>query len=72
MALFFKVTMNAGQAYIRPQIVNGSMLAGAASPGELTGQIDGLIADLQRLKGEIPALHGWMSEGPLFTEANQA
>jgi hypothetical protein len=64
--------MDEGQAYLTPPFVDDVMLPGAASPDELAGQIDGLIADLQRLKGEIPSLRGWMSEPPLFLETSHA
>ncbi len=72
MALFFKLKMDDGQAYIVPPLVDDVMLAGAASRGELARQIDGLINDLQQLKGEIKSLQGWMSDGPLFPAAPRA
>ncbi|MDE2573749.1 MAG: hypothetical protein KGL55_00410 [Rhodospirillales bacterium] len=68
MAQFFKLSMDDGQAHIIPQSLGGGILPGAASPGELLGQIDGLLRDLESLKAEIASLHGWTSQGPLFRE----
>jgi hypothetical protein len=72
MAQYFKLRMIEGQAYIVPQSLGRGILPGAAFPGELLGQIDGLAADLRKARGEIASLHGWPSQGPLFRERPDA
>ena len=73
MANWFKLEMDAhGQIGIRPVQTDGVMIfPGAASKGELLGQIEGLIADLERLKDEVTRIAEWPPED-IFPERSNA